>query len=310
MPDISVDFHTHLLEKKADPVEYWKAARAKKLDAVAITEHSQKNPEKAYNDLLQCKPSGIELIPGIELETEIGHVIALSKSRDIYLIDYFLKKRIPIKKAVSVAEKKGVLLSIAHPWGLSYDSAAYILGERKLRSLVEKEKIGVEAFNGMFGSISSFFYASSWIRKPMNFFDFLEKNRVAKKTKISRLAEKGNKKLDKKGREIIERCIKPFQLGQSACFVTAGSDAHKPDRIGTGMAKLSSKGCKAKDILEAVQEKKNIKWMGPGVKETQGGFRSEKIKLQKMEILSGLKYAAKRTVLKKVGAARPRPEIG
>jgi len=300
MPNIVVDFHTHLLEKKVKPANYWKAAKAKNLDAVAITEHSQKKPEKAYFDLLQTKPKGIELIPGIELDTEIGHVIALSKSQDIYLIDYFFKKGLQIKKAVSIAEKKGVLLAIAHPWGFSYDSAAYLFGEKKLEELVEKEKIGVEAFNGMFGNVSSFFYASNWIRKPMNFFDFLEKNRVAKKTKISRLAEKGKQKLDKKGREIIERCIKPFQLGQKACFVTAGSDAHRPDRIGTGIIKLSAKSSSPKEILEALQEKKNIKWIGPNVKETANGFKADRVKLQKREILSGIKYATKKAFIRKV----------
>ncbi len=300
MPFLTIDLHSHLLEKGVNPRNYWRAAKAKRLDAVAITEHVTEKPESAYSMLLENKPRSIALLPGAELDTDIGHVIALAKNSEIYSIEGLFRKKIPIKKALRIAEQEGILLSIVHPWGFSNDSAAYILGEKKLRALVERERIGVEAFNGMFANVSGFFYATSWVKKPMNFFDFLEKSRLGKKTRLSRLGRKGKEKIDKKGREIVERCTKPFELAELACFATAGSDAHKPNRLGTGIMKLEAERKSPERILEAVQDKGNVKWIGPYARETGSGYSIDRVSIQKAEVLSGLKYAAKSTLIKKV----------
>ncbi len=305
MASITVDFHTHLLEKEVNPKNYWKAAKAKKLDAVATTEHFNLKPEKAYKMLAEEKPNGICLIPGMELSTSIGHVVALGKDEGIYEVEKLFRKGIDIKKAIGIAEGEGITLSIAHPWGLSYDSAAYLLGEKKLYALVEREEIGVEAFNGMFGNVSSFFYATDWVRKPMNFFDFLETSRIGRKTRLSKLGKKGKEKLDKKGKEIIERCQKPYELAEKASFATAGSDAHHPDRIGTGVTKLKIGEKRVGAILEAVKDKKKVEWLGPNVREKGKGYEVEKIKIQRAEVLSGIKYATKRAIMKKVGRKEP-----
>jgi len=301
MAQLTIDFHTHLLEKDIRPRQYWKAVNAKRLDAVAISEHVSEKPGKAYSLLLEGKPAKRLLLPGMELNTSIGHVLALSKNDEIYSIKSLFRKGIPIKKAIGIAESEGLLLSIAHPWGFSYDSAAYVIGERRLNALVEKESIGVEAFNGMFGNVGEFFYASSWVRKPMNFFDFLEKSRLGRKTRLSKLGKKGKEKLDKKGKEIIERCIKPFELAEKASFVTAGSDAHSAQRIGTGIVKLSVKGkASPKTILGALGDKANVKWIGPYARETPKGYEVDRTYIQKKEVLSGIKYAAKSVLMKKV----------
>ncbi len=300
MKQLTVDLHTHLLEKEVLADAYWKEVKEKGLDAVAITEHSFLKPEKAFELLLEKKPRNVSLIPGMELATKIGHVIAFGEDSKIFEVSELREKKVPIAKAMGIAERHGFLLSIAHPWGLSYDSAAYILGEKRLYSFVEKNEIGVEAFNGMFGNVSSFFYATNWVRKPMNFFDFLEKSRFGKKTRLSRLGKKGKEKLDKKGREILERCMKPYQLAEKASYVTAGSDAHRPSRLGTGITKLEAKSSKPEGILKALKEKKSVKWLGPYVKESKQGYRMEKTSVEKTEVLSGLKYAAKRALAKKV----------
>jgi len=297
---LTIDFHTHLLEKGVFAASYWKAVKSNKLNAVAITEHADESPEKAYRLLLEKKPKNVLLLPGLELNTSAGHVLAFAKNDDIYRIESLFKKNLPIKNAIKTAEAEELLLSIAHPWGLSYDSAAYLLGEKKLLALVEKEKIGVEAFNGMFGNVGSFFYATNWVKKPINFFDFLEKSRLGKKTRLSKLASKGKQKIDKKGRELLERCSKPYQLAAKAKFATAGSDAHKPSRIGTGITKLQVKDKSLQSVLEAVENKKNVKWLGPFVRETSKGYAVDKTSIQKTELLSGLQYAAKRAIMKKV----------
>jgi len=299
MAEQTIDLHTHLLEKDVGPEDYWKSVKKKGLDAVAITEHSYEKPAKAWEQLFEAKPKSKVLVPGMELATTIGHVVCYSEDERIYETKELLKKNLPMEKAIEIAKREGFLLSIAHPWGFSYDSAAYILGERKLYNLVEKKGIGIEAYNGLFGNVSSLFYSTSWVRKPMNFFDFLEKNRIARKTRLSKLATKGKQKLDAKGKELLERCSKPYELAEKARYATAGSDAHKAERIGNGIMKLNVRGKGPAAVLKAVQDKKNVKWIGPYVKETSNGYKAEKVKVKRGEMLSGLKYAAKRAIIKK-----------
>lgn len=301
---LTIDFHTHLLEKGVLPSAYWEAVKAKGLNAVAITEHVDEKPETAYRALLETKPGNVLLIPGMELNTSIGHVLAFGSNESIYQIKELFKKRVPIEEAIEAAKRNSILLSIAHPWGFSADSAAFILGEKKLETLVQKEKIGVESFNGMFGNVSEFFYATNWVKKPMNFFDFLEKSRIGKKTRLDRLGRKGMEKLDKKGKEILERCKKPYELAEKACFVTAGSDGHSPKKIGTGIVKLEVKGKGIEGLLKALQNRKNVKWLGPHVIETAEGYEINRLGIQKKEVLSGLKYVAKRTLQKKISGKK------
>jgi hypothetical protein len=158
----------------------------------------------------------------------------------------------------------------------------------------------------MFGSLSSFFYRSSWIKKPMNFFDFLERSRFGRKTKLSTLGKRARRKLDKKGREVIERCAKPIQLGMNADFITAGSDAHSAAKIGSGIMKIRVSGVLGNGkLLGAVREKKGIEWVGPYLRQTKGGrLVLDNTRLGKKEFLQGLQYAAKRAVGKRVGLKR------
>ena len=301
MRTITVDLHTHLIEKRELPERYWKAVGRKKIDAVAITEHADKKPWKAYEMLLESKPKNAVLVPGMELNTSIGHVLAYGRDEGIYSLGALYDKGMPIEKLVSIAEKEKLLLSISHPWGLSYDSAAYILGEKKLQSLVGEGKLGVEVYNGMFGNVSGFFYRSNWIRKPFNFFDFLEKSRIARKTRLSVLGKKVKQKLDKKSRELIERCAKPITLGQSAAFITAGSDAHSATRVGSAVMKIRVSGrLNCAKVLDALQKKANVAWAGPYVRETESGYVTEGSRLEKKEILQGIQYAAKRAIVKRM----------
>ena len=51
---------------------------------------------------------------------------------------------------------------------------------------------------------------------------------------------------------------------------------------------------------KAIQNKKNVKWVGPYVKETNNGYTVEKASVQKKEILSGLRYATTSKIVKKI----------
>ena len=302
---ISLDLHTHLNERKIKPKHYWEAVLQRGLDAVAITEHVDKKPRLAFEKLEATKPNGIVLVPGMELNTSAGHVLAFGKNAKIYEVPELLKKDLHIKRAIELARQNDLLLSFSHPWGFSQDSAYYKLGLKKLTRIIREQGVGVEVFNGMIWQLSEFVYSSDWIRKPINFFDFLEKNLVSRKIRLSVLGAKARKKLSTKAWEVVTRNAYAIELGKHASFITAGSDAHSADRIGSGILRIKvGEGWQnVEALLEMLQEKERIVWSGPFVVETAPG-KLEKMpsSLRRGEIFSGLSYAtAKKIGPKSIG---------
>ncbi|MBN1941549.1 MAG: PHP domain-containing protein [Candidatus Diapherotrites archaeon] len=297
----TADLHTHLLEKNTKPEDYWKYAKKRKLDAIAMTEHAEFRPEKAFEIAKKTKPKNILLIPGIELNTDIGHVLVYAENERVFQIPELRKKGIEIEKVIEIGKENKLLVSIAHPWGFSHDSAAYIFGEKKLEKLVEENSIGVEAFNGMIGQLAYFVYNSKWVSRPRNFFEKLETNKIAKKIRISKIGEKARKKIDSKSMEIVERTRKAIELGEKAGFITAGSDAHSAVRIGAGIIKMRLPEQQDNtSFLKALREKKNIEWAGPLIKEKKDSIEIVQLPRKKMEALQALKYAAKTKLHRKV----------
>ncbi len=308
---VTFDLHTHLNEKKINPEDYWNAVKSRGLDAIAITEHAQFEPEEAYLKLAEEKPKRVALIPGIELNTDMGHIVAYGKNKNIYKIQEFFEWNLKINTAIEIAKEKEISLSVAHPWSLSYDSAAYIYGETKLRKIIKENNLGVEIYNGMIGQLSNFIYDTNWIKKPMNFFEFIEKNRIAKKMRLSKIGTKLKDKLNEKGSEVLQRCANAIELGSSASFVTAGSDAHFPERIGSGIMKIKwgNETLNPENVLQSLRKKDDIVWFGPYVKENENGdFEKADISLTRTEVIQGVKYAGKKflvdTPIKKVRAIR------
>ena len=127
---ISADLHTHLVEKKTKPKNFWSYAKKKNLQAVAITEHVECNAKKAYYSLGEIKPKNILLIPGLELNAEIGHIVAMKETPEIYDIEELFQINLSIKNLRKIAKKENLLLSIAHPYGFDLDSAGYRIKEK------------------------------------------------------------------------------------------------------------------------------------------------------------------------------------
>jgi len=307
---ITLDLHSHLNEKNVDPFEYWSRVKEVGLDAVAITEHADINPGFAYEKLLETKPKNVVLIPGSELNSEHGHLLCYGKGKEFYDHSELFEKKAPLETILDIVEKNNYIASISHPWGFNYDSFGFNLGFEKLEQLVLSKKIGVETYNGMIGNLSNFIFNTNWIVKPVNFLDFLEKNRLTKKTGITRISNKLKNKIDTKRRDLVERCTKAINLGEKASFVTAGSDGHSAKRIGEGVLKINSKekNLSNQNVLQEIRKKQNVIWYGPLVKETSPGIfeRADK-PFDNKEILQGLKYASasvvgkvKKRVLKKV----------
>jgi predicted metal-dependent phosphoesterase TrpH len=106
-----IDLHTHTRPLSHDsllsPDELIDAARAAGLDAVCLTEHDFTwDPDKA-RDL--ARRHGFTVIPGIEVNTEDGHIIAFGLERYVYGIHRVAEL------ARLVGEAGGVLVA-AHPY--------------------------------------------------------------------------------------------------------------------------------------------------------------------------------------------------
>lgn len=299
---ITFDLHTHLNEKRVKAKKYWEMVVARGLDAVAITEHANLRPELAYERVAESKPKNILLIPGMELNTSIGHVVAYGNDKNIYSVKKLFEKKLDIHEAIDLAKSNEIMLSIAHPWGISYDSAAFLYGEKNLHELVKKKNIGVEIYNGMIGNLSNFIYDTNWIRKPINFFEFIERNRIARKTRLSKIGAKIKNSLNKKSEEVLKRCGKAIELGTHASFVTAGSDSHYPNRIGAGIIKMKwdKKNLNMQNIFEGLGKKEKIVWFGPYVREVAPGeFEKIEDPLTRKEMIEGLGYASKKFIIEK-----------
>ena len=303
---VTVDMHTHLTEKKVNPKAYWKRVEEISLNAVAITEHADKKPFQAFKALEKIKPEGVLLIPGIEVNTDKGHLLAYSSNEQIYSVERLLEKYVPLEEAIALAKKENLILSFSHPWGYSYDSAAYFLGIENLERLIQKEGIGVETYNGMIGHLSNFLYKSGWVKRPFNFFSFLEKNVVSRKTGVWRIGKKMKEKLDKRRMDLINRCVLAVELGKKAEFITAGSDAHSADRVGTGIMKIGfgfeefGEEISNEILLKQLKQKQNILWSGPLIKEISPGvFEMSDKSLKRKEMASGIRYATKSIIYRR-----------
>jgi hypothetical protein len=282
---ILADLHTHLIEKKVSPKDWWD--KAKKLDIVAITEHVEYNPKKAYLQLKKLQPKCTILIPGMEAKTTAGHLLIYGFDESVYNIPELQKVNVPIKKALKLVNENGLVASFAHPYGYKKDSACAIIGEKETKKLLKKYGVGVEYYNGMLGSANNFVFGTQWVKKLYNFFDFMSKNKVGKITGISKKSLKIRNSLDKISEETFGRVKKAIDFSQSAYFITVGSDAHYPRVIGTAVIELKRKAKDEKDFLKMLKEKK-IVWAGPNI------YADEPVdNIRKKELLEGLKYITK-----------------
>lgn len=307
------DLHTHVMEHKVDAEKYWGKAREIGLDGIAICEHADLNPREAYEMLAAEKPNDLLLLPGIEINSKVGHLLAYYHNTEIYEARGLLKKSIALKKVIEICEENNFLLSLSHPWGFDYDSIGYILSPKKLEELVTTEYIGVEVYNGMIGHLSNFIYDSGWIKRPVNFLDFLEKNRITRKIGITRLSNRIRSKIDNERLDVIKRSAISIELGNKASFVTAGSDAHSHERVGAGIIKFVSErsGLTERTLIEEIKKKEQVIWSGPLVRETEEGTY-EKIDdpLKRKEIVQGIRYATGKIIKKSSIKERVTKSVG
>ncbi|MFA5763352.1 MAG: PHP-associated domain-containing protein [archaeon] len=289
-----VDMHTHFNEKKLKKVDWWESVIEKKLCAVAITEHANYNPGLAYKRLLTKKPKDVLLIPGMEANTNAGHLLIYGRDESLYKIKKLQELNVDIEKALQLVNENKLLASFSHPFGYKYDSTCEIIGEKKTKELLKKYGVGVEYYNGMLGSANNFIFGTQWVKKLYNFFDFMSKSKSGRILKIKNTSTTIKNQLDEVSKETFARVRKGIEFSQNANFITVGSDAHYPRVIGSAIIELKRKPKNNSDFLTMIKTKQII-WAGPNM------YAKEPVdNVTKKELLEGLKYATTNKLKKKI----------
>ncbi len=104
---MKIDMHIHTSyspDGKVPPAEVLKIARKLGLDAVAITDHNE------IRGALEARKLGIiKVIPGIEVSTSAGHVLA-------YNVDCKIPRGLSIAETAEKIHECGGIAIIAHPY--------------------------------------------------------------------------------------------------------------------------------------------------------------------------------------------------
>jgi len=213
--NILVDYHCHpnfsISDLKANEQAkiWWKGFEECKLGAVLVTEHSYKNPARAYRILLQNKPkdSTTEIFPGVEALTEEGiDFVVFAKTEDIYakkelLTPYYLT----IEGLLNFIKEKSLYGFVTHPFTPGTTSIVEHKGEDFTLEAIKQIK-AVEAHNASFDILKRFMLTTN-LRYV--------------------LAEKFDRILK------TENLPENFLNGELR-FIAGGSDAHHPSELGCG----------------------------------------------------------------------------
>ncbi|MHB9285979.1 CehA/McbA family metallohydrolase [Halobacteriales archaeon Cl-PHB] len=133
---LSVEFHTHsaLSYDGRDPVDkLLQQAAAVDLDALAVTDHDEIS---ASLDAVERAPDyGLVGIPGMEVTSEAGHVLALG-------IEELVPEGLPFAETVARIHDRGGIAIVPHPYQKSRSGVLAKISEGELR-----QADAIEIFN-------------------------------------------------------------------------------------------------------------------------------------------------------------------
>ena len=132
---LKLDLHIHSRYSEdayGKPKDIIKSVKKKGLQGIAITDH---NTVKGGLKALKVKPKDFIVIPGVEISTADGHVIALDVTEDI-------TRNLPVEETIDCIIDKGGLPIVPHLFrrmsGIKYE---------KLKTIYQKIP-AIEVFNG------------------------------------------------------------------------------------------------------------------------------------------------------------------
>jgi hypothetical protein len=208
---IRIDYHFHpnLSRNKQKAIKkckkIWKKFQKKEINCVIITEHSYKNPKRAYDLMIKEKPKNCFCFPGVEYITKEGiDIIIFSLGKKIY--DY---KELKSFKTTYfdlidfVKSKTNLFAFVTHPYTLGLTSVINKLGTKDYKKSLNMLN-AIEISNGAFDNLYFF----------MNTFPF----KYFFKTKIKKI--------------IKTKSLPKSDYPKKIKFLSAGSDAHHVEEIG------------------------------------------------------------------------------
>lgn len=122
-----LQLHSDLGDGLASPEEILTAAESAGLDVIALTDHDDIRGAFVLRDLALRRGSPVEVVPGIEVTTRSGHLLALFVEEEIPMFR-------PLAETVAAIHRAGGLAVVPHP--LSY--LTFSIGERALRGLAAR----------------------------------------------------------------------------------------------------------------------------------------------------------------------------
>ncbi len=126
MGKADLQLHSDLGDGLASPEEILAAAELVGMTVIALTDHDDIRGSFVLRDIAARRSSPVEVIPGIEVTTRSGHLLALFVEDEIPMFR-------PLADTVAAIHRQGGLAVVPHP--LSY--LTFSIGERALRGLAE-----------------------------------------------------------------------------------------------------------------------------------------------------------------------------
>lgn len=126
MGKADLQLHSDLGDGLASPEEILDAAERVGLDLIALTDHDDIRGSFLLRDIAARRSSHVTIIPGIEVTTRAGHLLALFVEEEIPMFR-------PLAETVAAVHRQGGVAVVPHP--LSY--LTFSVGEGALRSLAE-----------------------------------------------------------------------------------------------------------------------------------------------------------------------------
>ena len=121
-----LQLHSDLGDGLDSPEEILDAAERAGMDVIALTDHDDIRGSFALREIAARRSSPVAIVPGIEVTTRSGHLLALYVESEIPMFR-------PLPETIGAIHGQGGLAVVPHP--LSY--LTFSLGERSLRALAE-----------------------------------------------------------------------------------------------------------------------------------------------------------------------------